>query len=78
MASAFDSLVFGTIVHWLYEAPGEPLHARMLRAAEILLRGSASDPAAVYGGPTPVLYAAAGTPVRPRTRARPRARRKRR
>ena len=49
MASAFDSLVFGTIVHWLYEARGEPLHVRMLRAAEILLGGSAADRAA----PTP-------------------------
>jgi AcrR family transcriptional regulator len=57
LASAFDSLVFGTITHWLYEAPGEALHARMLRAAEILLGGSAADPAAIYTGPAPVLYA---------------------
>jgi AcrR family transcriptional regulator len=56
LASAFDSLVSGTIVHWLYEAPGEPLHARMLRAAEILLGGIAADPAAKYTGPAPVLY----------------------
>ncbi len=51
MASAFDSLVFGTIVHWLYEARGEPLHARMLRAAEILLGGSAADRAAPTARP---------------------------
>jgi AcrR family transcriptional regulator len=42
LASAFDSLVFGTITHWLYEPRGgEPLHERMLRAAEILLGGVA-------------------------------------
>ena len=55
LASAFDSLVSGTIVHWLYEAPGEPLHARMLRAAEILLGGIAAEPAPNYTGPAPVL-----------------------
>lgn len=41
LASAFDSLVFGTITHWLYQDHGEPLHERMLRAAEILLGGVA-------------------------------------
>lgn len=41
LASAFDSLVFGTITHWLYEDHGEPLHERMLRAAELLLGGVA-------------------------------------
>ncbi len=43
LASAFDSLVFGTITHWLYEDRAEPLHARMLCAAELLLRGIADD-----------------------------------
>jgi AcrR family transcriptional regulator len=78
MASAFDSLVSGTIVHWLYEARGEPLHARMLRAAELLLGGAATDPAAVYEGPAPILYAE--TPATGRTRAparRPPRRRRR-
>jgi AcrR family transcriptional regulator len=78
MASAFDALVFGTIVHWLYEAHGEALHARMLRAAEILLGGCASDPTAVYDGPELVLYDAADAPPTPKPRARPKARRKRR
>jgi len=41
LASAFDSLVFGTITHWLYQDHGEPLHERMLRAAELLLGGVA-------------------------------------
>jgi AcrR family transcriptional regulator len=56
LASAFDSLVSGTIVHWLYEASGEPLHAQMLRAAEILLGGIAAERGASYPGPVPVLY----------------------
>ena len=43
LASAFDSLVFGTITHWLYEDRDEPLHERMLCAAEILLRGIAGE-----------------------------------
>ncbi|MEX2207805.1 MAG: TetR/AcrR family transcriptional regulator [Myxococcota bacterium] len=43
LASAFDSLVFGTITHWLYEDRDEPLHERMLLAAELLLRGIAGD-----------------------------------
>jgi AcrR family transcriptional regulator len=37
LAAAFDSLVNGTIVHWLYDDRSEPLVARMRRAAEILL-----------------------------------------
>lgn len=79
LASAFDSLVSGTIIHWLYEARGEPLHARMLRAAEILLGGIATDPAAKYAGPAPVLYAPVAAQGRARrARApRPRARRRR-
>lgn len=43
LASAFDSLVFGTITHWLYEDRDEPLHERMLCAAEILLSGIARE-----------------------------------
>lgn len=78
MASAFDGLVFGTIVHWLYESRGEPLHARMLRAAEILLGGCAADPDAVHEGPIPILYAAADAPRAARPAARRKARRKRR
>jgi AcrR family transcriptional regulator len=37
LASAFDSLVFGTITHWLYDDASEPLHRRMRRAAEVYL-----------------------------------------
>jgi AcrR family transcriptional regulator len=78
LASAFDSLVFGTITHWLYEPRGgEPLHARMLRAAEILLAGSAADPRADYAGPAPVLYAP-GPVRRPPPRGSGPRRRKRR
>jgi AcrR family transcriptional regulator len=71
LASAFDSLVSGTIIHWLYEAPGDPpLHARMLRAAEILLGGIAVDPNAKYTGPEPVLFPPDETRGRPPRRAR--------
>lgn len=55
LASAFDSLVFGTIIHWLYEDLAEPLAERMLRAAEVLLGGMAVDPAAATAGTAPVL-----------------------
>jgi AcrR family transcriptional regulator len=39
LAAACDSLVNGTITHWLYEDASESLPARMRRAAEILLGG---------------------------------------
>jgi AcrR family transcriptional regulator len=78
MASAFDGLVFGTIIHWLYEARGEPLAARMLRAAELLLGGSAAKPEKPYRGPAPTLYVEAATPIRPARRARVSGRRTRR
>ena len=45
LASAFDSLVFGTITHWLYEDRAESLEERMGCAAELLLRGIAEDSA---------------------------------
>lgn len=37
LAVAFDSLVFGTISHWLYEDDSEPLTERMLSASSIFL-----------------------------------------
>jgi AcrR family transcriptional regulator len=40
LASAFDSLVFGTITHWLYDDASEPLHHRMQRAANVFLKGA--------------------------------------
>ena len=70
LASAFDSLVFGTVIHWLYEDRGEPLHARMLRAADLLLGGIALQPEAEYRGPAPVLPVPDGTDERPVRRAR--------
>lgn len=79
LASAFDGLVSGTIVHWLYETPGEPLHARMLRASEILLEGIAAERGAAYPGPMPVLYdAEAAQPVTTRRSRVPRPARRRR
>ena len=67
LASAFDALVFGTIIHWLYEDSGEPLHLRMLRAADLLLGGIAVLPEAEYRGPAPQLLpdAIANRPARP-------------
>jgi TetR/AcrR family transcriptional regulator, mexJK operon transcriptional repressor len=70
LASAFDSLVFGTIIHWLYEDLGEPLAARMLRAAEVLLGGLAVDPALGYAGPAPRLTLDSPAPARPKPRRR--------
>ena len=62
------------MIHWLYEDPGEPpLHARMLRAAELLLGGIAVQPEAEYAGPAPVLLAPDVPENRPARRA-PRAR----
>lgn len=37
LAVAFDSLVFGTITHWLYDDVTEELRVRMQRAAEVFL-----------------------------------------
>jgi AcrR family transcriptional regulator len=67
LASAFDSLVFGTIIHWLYEGLGEPLHLRMLRAAEVLLGGIAVDAGAEYTGPVPQLEKEVVLRPRPRS-----------
>jgi hypothetical protein len=41
LASAFDSLSNGTIVHWLYEDATGSLRERMERAAQIFLSGVA-------------------------------------
>jgi AcrR family transcriptional regulator len=56
LAIAFDSLVFGTITHWLYDDASKPLPERMLRAAEIFLGPVATEPQAEYHGPAPNLY----------------------
>src|SRR5881296_3439198 len=46
LASAFDSLVNGTITHWLYGDAAEPLRDRMARAADVFLGEVAMDSAA--------------------------------
>jgi AcrR family transcriptional regulator len=64
LATAFDSLVFGTITHWLYDDASEPLHLRMQRAAEVFLGAVARDgsrPKARKLGASP------GTATRPRS-----------
>lgn len=57
LATAFDSLVFGTITHWLYDDGTESLEARMLRAADVLLGNVALVSATDYSGPLPQLAA---------------------
>lgn len=47
LASAFGSLVYGTITHWLYEDATEALPERMGRAAEIFLDGVTVRPGEV-------------------------------
>lgn len=55
LASAFDSLVNGTITHWLYGEAPEPLRPRMQRAAEVFLGPVAAGPAARRAGRLPAL-----------------------
>ena len=57
LAFAFDSLVFGTITHWLYDDASEPLHDRMSRAAEIFLAPVALDAESQAEHPAPDLVA---------------------
>jgi AcrR family transcriptional regulator len=40
LASVFDSLVNGTITHWLYDDTSESLHIRMRRVVDIFLRAA--------------------------------------
>jgi TetR/AcrR family transcriptional regulator of autoinduction and epiphytic fitness len=65
LASAFDSLVNGTITHWLYGDAAEPLRERMGRAADVFLAGAASGRATRAAHPAPLL-----APGRARRRAR--------
>jgi len=55
LASAFDSLVNGTITHWLYGDAAEPLRRRMRRAAEVVLGAVALAPAAHRSALLPAL-----------------------
>jgi hypothetical protein len=50
LASAFGSLIHGTITHWLYESSTEPLPKRMLRAAEVFLDSAARRTVSESGG----------------------------
>jgi AcrR family transcriptional regulator len=69
LAIAFDSLVFGTITHWLYDDASEALPARMLRAADVFLGNVALVAAKDFTGPEPQL----STEPRPGTNHLPRA-----
>jgi AcrR family transcriptional regulator len=76
LASAFDAIVNGTIVQWLYDDATEPLRLRMLRAARIFL-GPVAVPAVDTVGPDlPVLVPDEAlvqkltAPKRPRTARR--------
>ena len=55
LATAFDSLVFGTITHWLYDDPSKSLTERMEAAAEVFL-GPVAKPSKAYDGPKPTLW----------------------
>jgi TetR/AcrR family fatty acid metabolism transcriptional regulator len=55
LAMAFDSLIFGTITHWLYDDASESLRLRMQRAVEIFLGPVAHDTGAAYTGKAPEL-----------------------
>jgi AcrR family transcriptional regulator len=76
LASAFEAIVNGTIVHWLYDDATEPLKLRMLRAARIFLGPVAvpSDASSIAGLPVLVpdeaLLNKLTAPKRPRTTRR--------
>jgi len=55
LASAFDSLVNGTITHWLYGEASDSLRQRMQRAAEVFLGAAAVGPTAGRSGRLPAL-----------------------
>lgn len=55
LATAFDSLVFGTITHWLYDDPTAPLAERLAGAAAVFLQPVAVATSTEYAGPVPDL-----------------------
>jgi AcrR family transcriptional regulator len=55
LATACDSLVFGTIAHWLYDDSSESLEARMRRASDVFLGSVAVVSPDAFEGPVPVL-----------------------
>jgi AcrR family transcriptional regulator len=56
LAIAFDSLVFGTITHWLYADSSQPLDERMRAASAVLLGSVATSAANEWTGPEPQLW----------------------
>ncbi len=57
LATACDSLVFGTITHWLYDDASESLQARMRRASDVFLGSVAVASPDAFEGPVPVIAA---------------------
>jgi TetR/AcrR family acrAB operon transcriptional repressor len=55
LATAFDSLVFGTLSHWLYADPSSSLRERMLAASRIFLGPVATQSVEQWEGPEPDL-----------------------
>ena len=55
LATAFDSLVLGTLSHWLYADPSRSLRERMLAASRIFLGPVAVQGAEKWAGPEPDL-----------------------
>jgi len=76
LASAFEAIVNGTIVHWLYDDATEPLRLRMLRAARIFLgpvaalAGDAPDAALPVLVPDDAIVQTLTVPKRPRATRR--------
>ena len=66
LAAAFDSLVFGTITHWLFgsDHAARPLTERMRRAASIFLGPVMVAPERRYTGPAPDLSPPGRSPGR--------------
>ncbi len=57
LTEVFDSLVNGTITHWLYDDSSEPLSARMVRTADIFLGPIATKDLSTYADASPVFQA---------------------
>ena len=70
LASALDSLVNGTITHWLYGDASESLQQRMRRSADVFLAGAREGAQAKATAPPPSL-----APARKRSGSRARQRR---
>jgi AcrR family transcriptional regulator len=76
LASAFEAIVNGTIVHWLYDDASEPLRLRMLRAARIFLHPVAIPEDDAPGAAMPVLVHDDGIVQKGTVPKRPRAKRR--